>query len=95
MHEERVSGRDILFCRLEETLYAYNNVCPGCGQPIKAARLDGTILMCPVCSQHYDVVRAGRGLDLETLHLEPIPLLRESGRARVALPLSKAQRSGV
>jgi Fe-S cluster biogenesis protein NfuA/nitrite reductase/ring-hydroxylating ferredoxin subunit len=95
MHEERVSGRDILFCRLEETLYAYNNTCPGCGQPIKAARLVGTVLACPICSQHYDVVRAGRSMDLDTLHLEPIPLLRENGRAKVALPVSKAQRSGM
>jgi Fe-S cluster biogenesis protein NfuA/nitrite reductase/ring-hydroxylating ferredoxin subunit len=95
MHEERVSGRDILFCRLEETLYAYNNTCPGCGQPIKAARLVGTVLACPICSQHYDVVRAGRSMDLDTLHLEPIPLLRENGRAKVALPVSKAQGSGM
>jgi Fe-S cluster biogenesis protein NfuA/nitrite reductase/ring-hydroxylating ferredoxin subunit len=95
MHEERVSGRDILFCRLEETLYAYNNTCPGCGQPIKAARLVGTVLACPICSQHYDVVRAGRSMDLDTLHLEPIPLLRENGRAKVALPVSKVQGSGM
>ena len=94
-HEERIGGRDILFCRLEETLYAYNNTCPGCGQPLGRARLEGTVLACPICSQHYDVVRAGRSTDLDTLHLEPIPLLRENGRARVALPLLKAQRSGI
>jgi len=95
MHEERVAGHDIIFCRLEETLYAYGNGCPGCGQPLGAARLVGTVLACPICSQHYDVVRAGRSTDLDTLHLEPIPLLRENGRAKVALPLSKAQRSGI
>ena len=95
MHEERVAGRHILFCRFEETLYAYGNSCPGCGQPLGAARLVGTVLACPICSQHYDVVRAGRSMDLDTLHLEPIPLLRENGRAKVALPLSKAQRSGI
>ncbi len=49
----------------------------------------------PICSQHYDVVRAGRGVDLDSLHLEPVPLLRENGRVRVALPFSKAQRSGM
>ena len=95
MHEERVAGHDIIFCRLEETLYAYGNGCPGCGHPLGAARLVGTVLACPICSQHYDVVRAGRSMDLDTLHLEPIPLLRENGRAKVALPLSKAQRSGI
>jgi Fe-S cluster biogenesis protein NfuA/nitrite reductase/ring-hydroxylating ferredoxin subunit len=95
LRTEDVGGCDILFCRLEETLYAYNNVCPGCGQPLGAAHLEGAILACPICSQHYDVIRAGRSMDLDTLHLEPIPLLRENGRSRVALPHSKAQRSGM
>ena len=95
LRAEDVGGRDILFCRLEETLYAYNNICPGCGQPLGAARMEGSVLACPICSQHYDVVRAGRSMDLDTLHLEPIPLLRENGRARVALPLAKAHGSGM
>ena len=95
MRTEAVGGREMLFCRLEETFYAYNNTCPGCSQPFAGASLAGTVLACPICSQHYDVVRAGRGLDLDSLHLEPIPLLRENGRVRVALPLSKAQRSGM
>jgi nitrite reductase/ring-hydroxylating ferredoxin subunit len=95
LRREEVSGRDILFCRLEETLYAYNNSCPGCGQPLGAARLQGTVLACPICSQHYDVMRAGRGVDLDSIHLEPVPLLSENGRVRVALPLSKAQGSGM
>jgi Fe-S cluster biogenesis protein NfuA/nitrite reductase/ring-hydroxylating ferredoxin subunit len=95
LRTEEVGGREMLFCRLEETLYAYNNNCPGCGQPLSAGRLEGTVLACPICSQHYDVVRAGRGMDLESLHLEPVPLLRENGRVRVALPLAKAERSAV
>jgi len=94
LRAEEVGGREMLFCRLEETLYAYSNNCPGCGQPLGAARLEGSILACPVCSQHYDVMRAGRGLDLDSLHLEPVPLLSENGRVRVALPLSRSQRSG-
>jgi Fe-S cluster biogenesis protein NfuA/nitrite reductase/ring-hydroxylating ferredoxin subunit len=96
LRAEDVGGRDILFCRLEETLYAYNNICPGCGQPLGAALMEGSVLACPICSQHYDVIRAGRSLDLDTLHLEPIPLLRENGRARVALPMARAaQRSAL
>ena len=55
LRAEDVGGRDILFCRLEETLYAYNNICPGCGQPLGAALMEGSVLACPICSQHYDV----------------------------------------
>jgi len=32
---------------------------------------------------------------LDSIHLEPVPLLSENGRVRVALPLSKAQGSGM
>ena len=95
LRTEQIAGRDILFCRLDETLYAYNNTCPGCGQPLAGGGLKGAVLACPICSQHYDVVHAGRGVDLDTIHLEPVPLLRENGRVRVALPLSKAPGSGM
>jgi Fe-S cluster biogenesis protein NfuA/nitrite reductase/ring-hydroxylating ferredoxin subunit len=81
-----VSGRSVLFCRLGETFYAYGDNCPGCGQLLHGAQLELTNLVCPHCRQQYDVIRAGRGLDQPSLHLEPFPLLFEQGRARVALP---------
>jgi Fe-S cluster biogenesis protein NfuA/nitrite reductase/ring-hydroxylating ferredoxin subunit len=81
-----VRGRSILFCRLGESLYAYGNLCPGCGKPLQDARLEMTNLVCSTCGQHFDMIRAGRGLDQPNLHLEPFPLLVEQGRAKVALP---------
>ncbi len=81
-----VGGHSILFCRLGETFYAYGKECPGCSQPLLGAHLELTNLVCPHCRQQYDVIRAGRGLDQPSLHLEPFPLLFEEGRARVALP---------
>ncbi len=81
-----VSGRAVLFCRLGETFYAYQDLCPGCGQSMQTARLEATALVCPSCKLRYDVMRAGRGLDQPSLHLEPFPLLMELGRAKVALP---------
>jgi Fe-S cluster biogenesis protein NfuA/nitrite reductase/ring-hydroxylating ferredoxin subunit len=83
---KEVRGRSILFCRLGESLYAYDNLCPGCGKPLQDARLEMTNLVCSNCEQHYDVIRAGRGLDQPNLHLEPFPLLVEQGRTKVALP---------
>lgn len=81
-----VRGRSVLFCRLGESLYAYGNGCPGCGQTLHDVRLETTSLACPNCGERYDVIRAGRGLDQPNLHLEPFPLLVEQGRTRVALP---------
>lgn len=81
-----VRGRSVLFCRLGESFYAYDNNCPGCGSALKDAHLELTNLVCPKCRQQYDVIRAGRGLDQPNLYLEPFPLLFEQGQAKVALP---------
>jgi Fe-S cluster biogenesis protein NfuA/nitrite reductase/ring-hydroxylating ferredoxin subunit len=81
-----VSGRTLLFCRLDETFYAYSNDCPGCGQALQEAYLEATSIVCPACKERYDCVGAGRGLDQPSLQLEPFPLLMEQGRAKVALP---------
>jgi nitrite reductase/ring-hydroxylating ferredoxin subunit len=81
-----VSGRPILFCRLEGTFYAYGSNCPGCGQTLQSAYLEATTLVCPNCGQSYDVMRAGRAMNQPSLHLEPFPLLIEQGEAKVALP---------
>ncbi|HSS20522.1 MAG TPA: NifU family protein [Pyrinomonadaceae bacterium] len=81
-----VGGRSLLFCRLGENFYAYGSSCPGCSQPLQGAHLEVTNLVCPHCRQQFDVIRAGRGLDQPSLHLQPFPLLFEQGQARVALP---------
>jgi Fe-S cluster biogenesis protein NfuA/nitrite reductase/ring-hydroxylating ferredoxin subunit len=92
MRTQDVGGQPVLFCQLEENFYAYGITCPGCGQPLEGGHLENAILACPICLQRFDLIHAGRSLDISPLHLEPIPLLRENGRARVAV-LSRAQRS--
>lgn len=81
-----VRGRPVLFCKLDETVYAYSSTCRGCGKALEGALFDTTALICPNCGSRYDVVRAGRGLDNPNTHLEAFPLLVEQGIARVALP---------
>jgi Fe-S cluster biogenesis protein NfuA/nitrite reductase/ring-hydroxylating ferredoxin subunit len=82
-----VGGRAVLFCKLEETFYAYSSTCTACGRALEGARLDRTALVCPNCGHRYDVMRAGRGLDRPDVFLEPFPLLVQQGIARVALPV--------
>ncbi|HMB90622.1 MAG TPA: NifU family protein [Rhodothermales bacterium] len=82
----KISGRSVLFLRMGEHLYAYNNACPSCQEALDAANLDGTALVCPSCGLSYDVIRAGRGLDKPSESLEPIPLLIEKEHVRIALP---------
>jgi nitrite reductase/ring-hydroxylating ferredoxin subunit len=82
-----VSGHPVLFCRLDEKLYAYSHICAGCGQTLQGARVEAAALVCPTCGQRYEVARAGRGLDQPSLHLEPFPRLIEEGQAKIARPV--------
>jgi Fe-S cluster biogenesis protein NfuA/nitrite reductase/ring-hydroxylating ferredoxin subunit len=86
---KRVAGQEILFIALGGQLYAYRPGCPGCEQPLDAARLTGPELSCPGCGHRYDVLRAGRSLDEPQLHLDPVPLLvGDDGLVRIALPVA-------
>jgi Fe-S cluster biogenesis protein NfuA/nitrite reductase/ring-hydroxylating ferredoxin subunit len=72
---KEISGEPVLFLRLGDDFYAYRHLCPGCGKSLEKGSLEGAELGCPGCERRYDVRRAGRCLDDQQLHLEPIPLL--------------------
>lgn len=81
-----VAGEPLLFVRLTRALYAYRPGCPACGASLERARLEGRELCCAACGHRYDVSRAGRCLDDDELHLDPVPLLADSaGLVKVAL----------
>jgi nitrite reductase/ring-hydroxylating ferredoxin subunit len=83
-----VSGEPVLFLKLAGNLYAYRDVCPGCGTPLEQGELRVADLTCSGCGRRYDARRAGRSLDdASQLHLEPVPLLvDEDGTVKVAPP---------
>jgi Fe-S cluster biogenesis protein NfuA/nitrite reductase/ring-hydroxylating ferredoxin subunit len=77
---KQVSGTRLLFTALDENLYAYRDVCPGCEQSIDE-------LGCAACGLTFDARRAGRCLEQPDLSLEPVPLLvDDAGIVKVALP---------
>jgi Fe-S cluster biogenesis protein NfuA/nitrite reductase/ring-hydroxylating ferredoxin subunit len=83
---KEVSGEELLFLRLGESTYAYRPACPGCGESLAGAAVEGIELACPGCGNRYDVMRAGRCLDAPQVHLDPVPLLvDESGLVKVAV----------
>lgn len=83
---KEIAGEAILFLKLDENYYAYQHLCPGCGESLECGTLEGAELSCPGCERHYDVRRAGRCLDTPHLHLEPIPLLvGGAGIVKIAL----------
>ena len=86
MSVSEVEGASLLFLNLGDTLYAYRDRCPDCGQSLQDGMLTQTILSCG-CGARFDVRQAGRSPDSPTLYLEPVPLLREGARTQVALPV--------
>ncbi len=83
---KEVEGERVLFLELHHDVYAYRPDCPHCGASLGEGSLSGEELACSGCGKRFDVQRAGRGLDADELHLEPVPLLRDdAGMVRVAL----------
>jgi nitrite reductase/ring-hydroxylating ferredoxin subunit len=85
-----VAGTAAVVCNVAGSLYAYADCCPLCSSGLAGAELVGALLACPRCAQRYDVVRAGRGWsgasEPASAHLDPLPLLAESGGVRIAVP---------
>lgn len=89
-----VAGLPVVLARVGAQTYAYRDRCGRCGAPVSGAvlerllggRSDDAVLRCPACSAHYDVRRAGAGLDDPAEHLEPLPLLLRGGVPVLAVP---------
>jgi Fe-S cluster biogenesis protein NfuA/nitrite reductase/ring-hydroxylating ferredoxin subunit len=80
-----VHNAPVLFCQIANTYYAYHNRCANCNASLDNGRLEGTTLSCSSCGRQFDVCRAGQCLDAPGIFLEPIPLLMENGKVKVAL----------
>ncbi len=80
-----VAGSELLIANVEGTLLAYRDACAQCGGAIHEGVLAEGALRCPTCDRSYFLPRAGRSMDDDRLQLEPVPLLREQGRVKVAL----------
>ena len=83
-----VTGTDagLIVANVAGTLLAYHDRCAGCSSPLADAMLLGGTLACAHCGARFDLPRAGRDADGGPLQLEPVPLLRNGGPVRVALP---------
>ncbi len=80
-----VAGSDLVVANVEGTLLAYRDRCASCGAPLRTGLLSAGALACPSCARSFFLPRAGRSMDDDHVQLEPVPLLREQGRVKVAL----------
>jgi Fe-S cluster biogenesis protein NfuA/nitrite reductase/ring-hydroxylating ferredoxin subunit len=80
------SNEGLMVANVAGTLLAYRDHCAGCPAPLHGGMLVGGKLTCTGCGRTYDLPRAGRCVDDAALQLDPVPLLRNGGPVRVALP---------
>ncbi len=81
-----VEGTKLIVARVEGSLLAYMDSCPGCEGALSVGTLSDGVLDCPSCDRSYFLPRAGRSMDDERIQLGPVPLLEARGEeVRVAL----------
>ncbi|MES9506196.1 NifU family protein [Streptomyces sp. NPDC000609] len=88
----------VVACRVGTDLFAFEDRCARCERPFEGAtlarRLGGpsgdAILRCAGCRAHYDVRRAGICLDVDGVHLAPLPLLSDGAAVSVSVPSAVA-----
>ena len=87
MAQVTLADMPVLLINVDETLYAYRDRCPGCLHAFERTALEWPFIRCASCGRRYDVVRAGRAEDDARVFAEPLPLVRDGERVRVAIPL--------
>jgi Fe-S cluster biogenesis protein NfuA/nitrite reductase/ring-hydroxylating ferredoxin subunit len=86
-----VGGAPVVVLRAGSDLFAFADHCPACGSGLAGAtpgRALGSrelLLRCPGCGAHFDVRRAGAGVDGPE-HLDPVPLLARGDGVSLAVP---------
>jgi Fe-S cluster biogenesis protein NfuA/nitrite reductase/ring-hydroxylating ferredoxin subunit len=77
-------AQGLVVLRLGDDTFAYVDRCPECAERVVQM---GEELRCSGCGHRFDVRRAGRCIDDDRLHLEPVPLLvGADGSVKVAVP---------
>ena len=80
-----VDGSRLVVANVDGTLLAYRDRCAACGHALHGGELTAGALACPSCRRAFFLPRAGRSLDEQQLQLDPVPLLHEQGRVKVAV----------
>jgi Fe-S cluster biogenesis protein NfuA/nitrite reductase/ring-hydroxylating ferredoxin subunit len=80
-----VAGSDLVVANVDGSLLAYRDRCASCGSGLHDGLLLAGALSCPECARSFFLPSAGRSMDDDRLQLDPVPLLREDGRVKVAL----------
>ncbi|MDQ6849260.1 MAG: NifU family protein [Actinomycetota bacterium] len=89
-----VDGLGLCACRIGSDIFCFRDRCAHCGESLGGGVIErrlgdpvgSGVLRCPHCRSHYDVRRAGAGIDNSDEHLDPLPVLVRDGIASIAVP---------
>lgn len=89
-----VADLGVCACRLGTDVFCFRDRCGHCGESLAGGVVErrlgdpvGTgVLRCANCRAHFDVRRAGAGLDDPSEHLDPLPVLVRDGATSIAVP---------
>lgn len=89
-----IDGVAVCGCRIGNEIFCFRDRCAHCGDSLGGgvierqlgAPVGSGVLRCPHCRAHFDVRRAGAGLDNTDEHLEPLPVLVRDGVTSIAVP---------
>jgi nitrite reductase/ring-hydroxylating ferredoxin subunit len=76
---QRIDGFWCVLGRSGAQLFAYREICPGCGSSLVQSPVTAGVVTCSVCRVQYDLTRGGRSLDMEVRGMRSAPLDSYSG----------------
>jgi Fe-S cluster biogenesis protein NfuA/nitrite reductase/ring-hydroxylating ferredoxin subunit len=93
-----IEGLTVCGCRIGNDIFCFRDRCGHCGEGLGGGAIErqlgapvgSGVLRCPHCRAHFDVRRAGAGLDNIDEHLEPLPVLVRVGVTSIAVPSATA-----
>ncbi len=75
--ERRIGGFWCVLARVDTRVFAYREVCPGCGSSLVHSPVTAAVVTCSICRRRYDLTRGGRSLDTDVHHLRAVPVVGE------------------
>ena len=73
-----VEGKHVLLININDTIHAYEDVCPHKRTPLHAGSLDGTVLTCATHQWEFDAC-TGAGINPDNVCLEAFAVKVQSG----------------
>jgi nitrite reductase/ring-hydroxylating ferredoxin subunit len=73
----RIDGFWCVLGRVGTRLFAYREICPGCGSSLVQSPVTEGVVTCSICRRRYDLTRAGRSLEMDVRGMRSAPATRE------------------